>query len=412
MEKDVAESLDAIAWAHRIVDIKDRNGTPTRFVFKSLSLQDRNICNHIYNLTFEEGKTNGRKIREDLKTDAIKKGLWKVNFDNDTKILKEELKTRQEEQQKLIDQSKARKTLPPALKSLNQRIEYLINVIAELDMARAQYIELPSAEHAAEEVRAYYAVSQSTLCFPDMQRKWLDYNSFLEETDTHLVRSLINAYYRYELETEATIRRIARSPYWRIKWGGSKKNGGVQTLFGREMYDLTLDQFRLVYWSQIYDSAFESMEPPTDEVVDDDEQFDKWLEKQSEKRKQERAQAAMNRKTKDLPEGQEVGMMVDGFYSENCTCGIKEQKNSRLAKHANSCPYGVFIYYHTNKRNKQAEEIQASNPDNIRRMLAGEQKRLADVKHPVEEQHLRRDPATRAALGMPTSIVGKDGKKR
>jgi hypothetical protein len=412
VDKDVSEVLDAIAWAHKIVEVKDRNSSVARFVFKPLSLQDRNICNALHNITMEEGKAAGRKSRDELRKDAIKKGLWKISFDNDIKILREELRSRREEYQKLVEQSKSRRTPLPGVQSLSERIKYLETILYELETAHTQYIELPSVEYSAERARAHYAVSQCTLAFPAMTPRWPTHTSFLDETDTSLVHSLVNAYYRQDVETEAMIRKVARSSLWRIKWVGSKKNGGVQTLFGRDMYDLTLDQFRLVYWSQIYDSAFEAMEPPTQEIVDNDEEFDKWVEQQAEKRKQERANAAMHKKTKALPDGQEVGMMVNGFYSEDCNCGMKENKERRLGKHANSCPYGVYMYYGSEKKIKEVESIQSSNPDGIRRILAKEQRALSEHRDGIQEQDLRRDPATRAAFGMQTHLVGKDGKRK
>ncbi len=405
MDQDITEVLDAIAWAHRIVQTQDN-----QYVFRPLSLQDRNISNHIYNEALRRGKESGRKTKEELKREALKKGIWKAHFDNDIKLLKEELKISLEEETKLLKQAKGKKQLPSALITLQRRLTFVKSAIEQIEQVQYSTIELPSLEYYAEQERAHFAVAQATLCFPNMTRKWPSYNDLLNEEDTSLVHTLVNAYYRMEIADETTIRAAARSPVWRIKWAGSKKNGGVKTLFGREMYDLTLDQFRLVYWSQIYDSAFESMEPPTDEVVANDKLFDAWLDEQAEKRKQAKNKSALDKKVKDI-QGQEVGMMVDGFYSTDCTCGVKEMKNARLHKHANSCPHGVFFYYKSDdqKKQKQIEQIQSANPEHVRRLLAKEQETIAR-KGTVAEQDLRGDN-TRAVLGMPTKLIGQDGPK-
>ena len=407
MEKDITEVLDAIAWAHRIVPAGDG-----QYVFRPLSLQERNVSNHIHAEAMRRGKLDGRKTKDELKKDALRKGIWKINYDSDLKLLKEELQTALTEQEKLEQQAKGKRQAPSALITIRKRVEFLRTTIEQLDQTYSSCIELPSLEYYAEQERAHYAIAHATLTFPGMQRKWPTLSDLLDEKDTTLVHMLINAYYRMEIADETTIRAAARSPVWRIKWSGAKKNGGVRTLFGRDMFDLTLDQFRLVYWSQIYDSAFESMEPPTDEVVSDDKLFDEWLEAQAEKRKQANAKANLDKKTKDLKDGQEVGMMVDGFYSEKCTCGVKEMKNARLHKHAPSCPYGVFLYYQgdSKKKQKEVESIQAANPEHVRKLLAKEQETVAK-KGVVAEQDLRRDDATRAALGMPTKLVGRNGPK-
>jgi len=254
--KDIGEVLDAIAWAHRIVTVNDE-----QYVFRPLSLQDRNIANHIHLEALKKGREDGLKLRDVLRNEAIRKGIWKIHHDNDLKILKEELEKKRPEREKLEQQSKSKRNAPTALVLLKKRMDFVEKTISDLDQVYISCIELPSLEYYAEQARAHYAIGQATLRFPSMTRKWSDHNALLAENDTDLIHRLVNEYYRLEIADESTIRAAARSPVWRIKWSGSKKNGGVKTLFGRDMYDLTMDQFRLVYWSQIYDSAFESMTP-------------------------------------------------------------------------------------------------------------------------------------------------------
>ena len=407
VEQDISDTLDSIIWGHKIVS------TPYgQFVFRPLSLQDRNISNYIYEEALKTGKNLGRKNRDQLKIEAIKRGIWKPSFDNDLKQLKEELKNAIAEQEALQKQAKGKRQQPSALIVLNKRIEFLANTIKNIDGIHTSCIELPSVEYYAEQERAYYAVSQATLSFPSMVKQWSSFNNFLNEENTALVHTLVNSYYRSGISEEATIRSAARAPIWRIRWSASKKNGGVKTLFGREMYDITIDQFRLVYWSQVYDSAYESLEPPTDDVVADDKLFDAWLEEQHEKRKQKNAEKAIDRKLKNAPDGQEVGVMVDGYYSDKCTCGVKEMKDKRFHRHASSCPFGVFMYYPKNhdKKNKEVEAIQSANPEYVRKLLGKEQE-LISKKGDIAEQDLRRDESSRATLGMSTKLVGRDGPK-
>ena len=56
-------------------------------------------------------------------------------------------------------------------------------------------------------------------------------------------------------------------------------------LFGKPLMELTNDQDSLVYWSQVYDVAYESMDRPEQSIIDDDEALDKWFEEQAKKRK-------------------------------------------------------------------------------------------------------------------------------
>lgn len=409
MEKDMGELLDALAWGHRIVEVDGEH----QFVFRPLTLQERNVANLVHKQAERQGKEQRLLTRKELEKQAIKAGLWKTTHGNDLKLLREELRARQSE---LVEEQKAsakRQTETARVKNLKARVEYLFHQVTHLDVLQTQHLELPSLEYFAERERGIYALSRATMTFPEMEQRWDSLEALKNEEDTVLVAKLLNLYYDSRIAEEAEIRKLARSPLWRIRWLGSKKNGGVKTLFGRDMYDITLDQFRLVYWSQIYDSAFESLDSPSDEVVENDKLFDQWLEDQANKRKQEKKKSEFEKSLSKTPDGQEVGMDSNGFYSEECNCGVKGMKKSLGHLHNPGCPYGVFLYYNRDKKQARVEEVQSANPESMRRLLAKEQKMLTSLTDGIEEQHLRADPTTRSAFGMPTKIVGEgNGRKR
>ena len=406
MDKDqeLSELLDSIVWAHRIVNTDDGFS----YVFRPLSVKERNMAAYVYKQSLEQAKTKGMLERTALKRTAIKNELWPSSGDKDIKALREELSASLKDAEKHKEANKNRRTETAALKKINKRIVFVSKKIKELEVLHTQHIDLPSAEYYAERERATYILHCSSMTFPDMNAVWPQYADLQTETNRNLVVELLNLYFQTELSPESKIRELARSGLWRIKWIASKKNRGVKTLFGSEMYDLTMDQFRLVYWSQIYDSAFEAMEPPSDNVINNDKLFDSWLEEQSKKREQENKKSEFEKKLdKQKGNGQEVGFSTDGYYSEECTCGVKNMKERRGHLHATSCPYGVFIYYNKQKSQEVADEIQSANPDAIRKLLADEQRRLADSNiDGIEEQNLRKDKI-RSALGMNTKMHKK-----
>jgi len=95
---------------------------------------------------------------------------------------------------------------------------------------------------------------------------------------------MTNEFSRLSHKTEAEIRLLARSPTWSIVWSVAKKTGNV---FGIPAASYTKDQMLLCYWSLMYDSVYESMDRPSDKVVEDDEALDKWFEEQRDKRAKE-----------------------------------------------------------------------------------------------------------------------------
>lgn len=406
---DLDETLDEIAWAHRIVDINE----DTIVVFRPLSLKERNIANFIHSKALKEGKKSGILSREELTKRAIDIGIWGPTYTNDMNILKQEVTTIESEIQEEQSSNKGRRTPTSKLKKLQDRHEFVKNKVEKLSATYLHHIEIPSIEYQAENERAYYLVATSTLSFPEMERLWPTLQDLKEETRTGFVVNIINQYYKAGLATEEQIRKVARAAIWRIKWNASKKNGGAKTLFGREMYDITTDQFRLIYWSQIYDSAYESMEPPSDDVIDNDKLFDEWLLQRAEKSKQEAKKRDVDNKlSKASSNGSEVGIDVNGFYSEMCSCGVKDDPSKKGHYHAANCPHGVYVYYADEKKKSNIENIQSANPDDIRRILANEQKRLAESGDGIEEQHLRTDTKTRSMMGMSTKFSGGDKKRR
>lgn len=417
-QQDVTEILDAITWGRRIVEVENRKGDTETFVMRPLTLEEKNMGNYIHKRFLQDSKL---MTREELKRQAIEQDLWKSTYDNDLESLRKELDStlrerKHEEESKMLDSKGRRKRLKPTprFKKLSQKIASISETIKQLEETYTRFIELPSVEYAAECERGNYFLRCVTLSFPEMTPVWQTLDQLKSESDTVLVAQLMRAYYSESVADEATIRRIARSGFWRCKWIASKKNRGVKTLFDREMFDLTLDQFRLVYWSQVYDSAFESMDAPSDAVIEDDKLFDRWLDEQHKKREQERKKSEFDQKIAKLDKkanANEVSFNVLGEYCKECTCGILDEAESRGYDkrghiHAPSCPYGVFLYYDQGTKQKKVEEVQSANPERVRKILASEQKRLAQAGvDGVEEQRLRGDKA-RQELGFDTKYHG------
>lgn len=420
MDKDINELLDAIIWGHRIIEVQNSEDEEATFVLRPLTLEERNMGNYIYEQAIKKGKQVGILTREELTKQAIQHGLWQLDNSKDLEILHEELSNakdalQQEKITNMLDKSgKPKRKLPTSkFKRFTRRVAGIEDTIQQLETDRIQYIELPSVEYQAECNRGNYFLYCVTLGFPEMRQVWSSLEHLENETDTMLVSALLRKYYNESIADEATIRSIARSGFWRCKWMGSKKNRGVKTLFNKEMYDLTLDQFRLVYWSQVYDSAYESLESPSDEVINDDKLFDRWLKEQEQKQKQQRKQSVFDKKVGSLltKDGNEVGVNVQGEFCNECTCGIKEEAEARGTDkrghiHAPSCSYGVYVYYNKDRKQEKVEEVQSTNPQNVRRFLGKEQKYLARLgSDGMEEQILRGDKA-RHALGLETKWHG------
>jgi hypothetical protein len=92
------------------------------------------------------------------------------------------------------------------------------------------------------------------------------------------------SFYHTQQLNDDQLREIAKTEPWKSVWSSSKKNG---TIFNRCGVELTEEQRSLIAWSSMYDNVYESMECPTDDVIEDDDSLDGWLIIQRRKREQE-----------------------------------------------------------------------------------------------------------------------------
>ncbi|MCV0439737.1 MAG: hypothetical protein K5880_14010 [Hydrogenophaga sp.] len=211
-------------------------------------------------------------------------------------------------------------------------------------------------------------------------------------------------YLIYEMMSEgafetAEIREIARSTEWRLTWGLAREN--LPSIFGCAVGDFSINHKMLIYWSRVYDSAFESTEPPEADIVDDDDRFDDWLATRDLERKDKvgRSTAADHH--------QERGHMLDGEYVEQCLCGMKAKNAGKglgeRLPHQQHCLYGTWHEFTQEEKEARARQVYGRNTANVRKLLDSEQEQVLK-RGVVEEQDLR-GKRTRSMLSMPTKVI-------
>jgi hypothetical protein len=396
--EELSSLLDQISWGHRIVEISTSSAGYT-FAFRPLKLQERNAAQHVYDRALEVGAHEGIPLRKDLLLLANRSGLWNAACDQEIEMLNKELAAREDELSAAKFKSKKVK--------LSRRIEYIRQALNKLTGSKIRLLDLPSLEYYANQQRAHYILHKVTLTFPALEPQWPTFADMQNELDTAIVFHLINSYYNYTIVDSVKIRALARSGVWRVKWNAAKTCGNLQQLFNVDLSDLTVDQHMLIYWSQVYDSVYEAYERPPDYIIEDDDELDKWLEKEGEEREKERRKSFKEKKsnlglgkTKSI-DANEVLIPVNGYYSDVCTC---EAKNTRGMLHKKGCPYGVFFYYQEEQKRQEAEQVQECNAEGIRLILAKE-KEVIRQQGEIREEHLRtKNSPARNMMGFTTSI--------
>lgn len=135
---------------------------------------------------------------------------------------------------------------------------------------------------------------------------WKNYAEYRLSSE-HTINFLMNVCLFDDRFNEKNIRELARSEIWRVPWAASRK--GVGDLFDKPLTQISDVQRLLVAWSLIYDSAYESTECPSQDIINNDEAFDEWLKDSSKKRDQSKTKIT----NKKIENSKEIGIMVSNI---------------------------------------------------------------------------------------------------
>lgn len=281
MKAELTAVLNNILWGRRYISVKDGKKNPHTLIIKDLELEDKIWIEFIHKQALSSGRAQKLMPSSELAILLENCGVWtkkdnkeiqnlKISLGKMKEALKEDLSRR--EYQSTI---KLQKTLTRQLnKKAGLKTNHFIN----------------SLETYANSERVNATVFSYLYSSPDT-RYWLEWGDFLNETDGIFIKNVTIGIFDRDPPNIKQIRALARSPEWRFRWAAYKTSGN---LFGKPLMELTNDQDSLVYWSQVYDAAFESMDKPSQSVIDDDEALDQWFEDQAKKRKVKETESGKN----------------------------------------------------------------------------------------------------------------------
>ena len=209
-----------------------------------------------------------KKIQDDI--DKLKVGIFRSGF-------------------KKQIQSRLRKTLRSAEEKLT-----------ELITKKYMYTFVTCEGHAATE-QLKWIVQHTTRHIDGSQYNW--------EHD-HL-NDVVRFYQREQL-SDKDIREVAKNNEWRHVWSCSKIEGNI---FGRSGYEMSTDQKTLITFSSMYDNVYESMDCPSDSVIEDDDSLDGWFITQRQKRDQQMKEAGMEDMVSNHGNANEIFIMTDDAKS-------------------------------------------------------------------------------------------------
>jgi len=157
-------------------------------------------------------------------------------------------------------------------------------------VAVEQVVFANCAEYRAQDARASFLAFCCTLGGDLLNEPvWPDWASYEQTHDVTLLLESRKAHLRVSTGLSVTIiRALARTPEWRQRWKAAKESG--TPLF--EGFGSTWDQnkLNLISWSDFFDSVLAHPECPGDDLIQDDEALQNWVNQQVAKARQARQQ--------------------------------------------------------------------------------------------------------------------------
>ena len=392
----VQENINRLLWDRRLVVFPDDLDVPPGLeyvVIKDMTLEDRNYYLFIRDLEERKARKEGVPTEGEIMENARQAGYWGKD--------EEDIETRADEHIAFLEaEFEAKKKFRSRQNIIQVQIDDARAKQAWVQRKKNEFRQ-NSAEYLAHEV-ASFMLLRRVVFRPDDLPLIPDDETFLrfkEENIVFLFFLIQEMMSEGALET-IEVREMARSTEWRLMWTLTREN--LPGLFDRSIGDLTINHKMLIYWSRVYDSAFENPEPPEDDVINDDELFDQWLAD----RDLERKEGSKEDKSK-TSHHQEQGRVLDGEYVEQCICGAKRANHGKglgeRQMHAGHCLYGTWHKYTPEEKRTVARGVYGRNSKQVRRLIDNEQQQILR-KGEIEEQHLR-TKKTRAILGMQTKVI-------
>ena len=111
----------------------------------------------------------------------------------------------------------------------------------------------------------------------------------------------------------ATVESCARTDPWRSVWLMKDQ----VKLFANNDRELSHDQKNILVWSSMYDNIQESMDCPTEDVINDDDLLDGWFIVQKRKRDEEKAKSEVDNMSPNASEPDWGTIMVNSCRVAN-----------------------------------------------------------------------------------------------
>jgi len=264
---------------------------------------------------YDNNRFNDWITDEEILDFLISVGLW--TYDGDlslSKITKDIENTKVELYQSLLNPNKT--------KFIRRQLNNLNNLYNKKYEIRHSFDHL-TIDGYATLLKSQYILMHSIYDFKDN----LVFN-FNDNADFKTINDISNIVNSNAIDIK-TFREIARSDNWRSYWSANKDR-----VFDKPTMNWSDEQKTLVVLTKMYDSAYEHMECPTDEVIEDDDMFDGWLilQKRENEKSKSKARSEKILKDKKLGNAQEIFLVANSSQEANNIYNLNEDTSRGIIR--------------------------------------------------------------------------------
>lgn len=264
--REIETYLEQIFTGSKIVDV-DGVTILLKHPDNRVLMKARSIYDFEYKQSVEEGLLPAKDMQKLIEERNL------ISTEDREKISK--LESKLEAQKVILAKTTKVKANQDRIKGIIHNLE---EEIRQLKLKEKSKLSM-TADNKAEESKILFLSWQGVFDFETDKKYWPDYKDFLNESDSSFRNKVISEFIMfYGGIPTPQIRSIARSNLWRIRYITSTKTS--ELLFGVPTSEYTNDMLNLAYWSHFYQNVYEMMpdDQPSQEVIEDDEALDAYLD--------------------------------------------------------------------------------------------------------------------------------------
>jgi hypothetical protein len=240
------------------------------------TLEDEYLANEVFSEAFDQARKDDLMIEEEMLEWMISKGLWSSEKDEKVKTIEKDIEKLKIE----IFNARSREAFREKVRLYIRAAEKaLVRLMAEKNDNFPKTCEGMATQEKAVELF-------KRCCFVGGEP--LDFNSV----------DINEVFYQYNglSLTDKQVRELARNEPWRSLY---ILKDDVKLFANKEGRQLSMDQRAILIWSRMYDNVQESIDCPTDEVIEDDDMLDGWFIIQRKKHESDRAKSELEKRTQN-----------------------------------------------------------------------------------------------------------------